>query len=154
MEFLNEIRKYLDTILDEYSVELFDITYRKENRGYVLRVILDGDNVGIADLEVVSKRLKYWLDSEGVIPFDNYNIEVSTPGINRPLRNLKDYKKYIGYKSSIYLIKNNPYKRKFIKGKIINVDGNNILLKEKEKYYNIDYNMIKRANLDVDITFN
>jgi ribosome maturation factor RimP len=154
MELLTKIRKYLnDVLLKDRNLELYDLTYRREASGNVLRVMIDGQQVTLSTLEYLTKELVKWVNSDSDAKLANYRIEVSTPGINRILRNLEDFKKYIGSKCIISLKPNNLLNRRQIKGNILSIEGDTISIEENNKLINIRFNDIKNSKLDSDIVF-
>ena len=87
-------------IVKENGCEIFDIEYKKEGQDYVLRVFIEKENIdehiSINDCENVSRMLSDALDEKDPIK-NAYLLEVSSPGIDRPLRNKADYEKYSGF---------------------------------------------------------
>ena len=78
-------------ILEELSLKAVDVEFLKEGPDYYLRVYIDKDGgVGINDCEEVSRRLDPMLDEEDFID-DPYILEVSSPGLGRPLRRPRDF---------------------------------------------------------------
>ncbi|MBM9518704.1 ribosome maturation factor RimP [Desulforhopalus vacuolatus] len=94
------IRRYLDDILPEMGLELFDLQFHREGHGQVLRVTVDvpqsGDTgVTLEKCSAVSRALGQYLDVEDCIP-ESYYLEVSSPGLDRPLRSPAEFERYIG----------------------------------------------------------
>src|SRR5215467_11363055 len=81
-----------------YGLEIFDVEYRREGTGMVLRIQIDrpgpaasaDDSVSVEDCANVSRDLSAILDVEDVVPA-SYTLEVSSPGLDRPLRHARDY---------------------------------------------------------------
>lgn len=153
MDFLKQVKEYLVDVLKDKGLELYDLTYKREPSGYVLRVMVDGNQLTFNDLEYITKELTSWLDDSSVIKSKNYRVEVSSPGINKRLRNLEDYRKYVGNKCIILLKKGNYLNRKSIKGKILSVVNNIINIEENNIKISINYDSIKNSKLDNDIVF-
>jgi ribosome maturation factor RimP len=153
MDFLKQVKEYLVDVLKDKGLELYDLTYKREPSGYVLRVMVDGNQLTFNDLEYITKELTSWLDDSYVIKSKNYRVEVSSPGINKRLRNLEDYRKYVGNKCIILLKKGNYLNRKSIKGKILSVVNNIINIEENNIKISINYDSIKNSKLDNDIVF-
>ena len=94
------IRRYLNDVLPEMGLELFDLQFRREGHGQILRVTVDvpqGADAGVTleNCGAVSRALGQYLDVEDCIP-EAYHLEVSSPGLDRPLRNLAEFERYIG----------------------------------------------------------
>jgi Uncharacterized protein conserved in bacteria len=86
----------LNPIVDEYGFELVDVEYVKEGSTWYLRAYIDKpDGISIDDCEAVSRRLSDILDEKDYID-EAYILEVSSPGLGRPLKKEKDYKRSLG----------------------------------------------------------
>ncbi len=82
--------------MDEYGFELVDVEYVKEGSTWYLRAYIDKpDGISIDDCEAVSRRLSDILDEKDYID-EAYILEVSSPGLGRPLKKEKDYKRSLG----------------------------------------------------------
>lgn len=94
-------------VLSENCV-IFDVEYKKEGSDYVLRVLIEKENIdeyiSINDCENISRKLSDELDRVDPIK-EAYMLEVSSPGIDRPLRNEADFEKYNGRNIDIGLYK-------------------------------------------------
>src|SRR5512139_3158467 len=92
-EIVDRVRSIVHPILDE-GMELVDIEYRRESKGWVLRITLDKEGgVTLDDCSRISHEVGMNLDIEDLIQ-NPYTLEVSSPGLNRPLRGEKDFMKY------------------------------------------------------------
>lgn len=84
------------TIVEENGFELVDVEYVKEGSTWYLRAYIDKPGgINIDDCEVVSRRLSDILDEKDYID-DAYILEVSSPGLGRPLKKEKDFKRSLG----------------------------------------------------------
>lgn len=93
-----------------------------------LSILVDGDNgVGIADCAAISRHVGYHLEEENTIEHA-YNLEVSSPGLDAPLKSLRQYRKNLGRSLSIKSAENN--KRE---GKLLDVTEQGITIEEKIK---------------------
>ncbi|KAA0258061.1 ribosome maturation factor RimP [Deferribacter autotrophicus] len=146
-----EVISFFEKNIKDDRIELYDIVFRRERRGWVLRIFIDGDRVGLDECVSVSKLVSNWLDEVDIIPYENYNLEVSTPGANREVRSLDEFKKYIGKYCKIKMKEHDKYGRINYKGYIKDVQDNYVILfvEEENKNFEIDYDKIKKANLDV-----
>ena len=83
-------------IVEEYGFELVDVEYVKEGGAWYLRTYIDKEGgISIDDCEKVSRRLSDILDEKDYID-DTYIMEVSSPGLGRPLKKEKDFKRSLG----------------------------------------------------------
>ncbi|HET6420352.1 MAG TPA: ribosome maturation factor RimP [Geobacteraceae bacterium] len=91
-----KIKDIADRILSSLGMDLVDIEYKREGRQMVLRFYIDkAGGVTLDDCAEVSRELSAILDVEDMIP-GKYVLEVSSPGLNRPLKKESDYLRYIG----------------------------------------------------------
>lgn len=95
---VEEIIRIAEPILAENALELVEVQYRQENIGWVLRFIIHKEGgISVADCTLVSREVGRVLDVEDLIP-QKYILEVSSPGLDRPLRTVKDFLRNIGKK--------------------------------------------------------
>lgn len=117
MSIVDEIEKFIRPALSEKRFELVETQYRKESGNWVLRIFIDkvwdgtvmnssvgmkGSGVTLDDCEKVSESVGSLLDSSGLLT-DSYVLEVSSPGVNRPLKNESHFQRYVGEKVKIAL---------------------------------------------------
>jgi len=135
-------------VLKELGLELVDIEYVKEGGDWFLRIFIDkSGGVSHRDCEAVSKRLDPLLDEKAPIT-RSYYLEVSSPGLNRPLKKLSDYQRYIGYKVNITTYA--PLQgRKMFSGKLAGVEDGSVLLVEENGKTIISIDNVASARLSV-----
>lgn len=86
----------LQPIMEKNGFELWDVEYVKEGSNWYLRAYIDKPGgINVEDCEKVSRELSDILDEKDFIP-DSYILEVSSPGLGRPLKKEKDFKRSIG----------------------------------------------------------
>jgi len=106
----------------------------------------DTRQLDLADCEAISRRLSDWLDSNDPIE-GSYRLEVSSPGIDRPLTRPKDYADWAGYDARITL-KEPHGDRKQFSGKLEGLDGENVKLTDKSgQAHVLPFNEISSAKL-------
>lgn len=97
-DVLKEVTDLVEPVVEDKGLELVDIEYRREPGGYVLRVIIfKEDGVTIDDCSKVSREVSQLLDVEDILDH-GYNLEVSSPGLTRPLKSRRDFERNIGEK--------------------------------------------------------
>lgn len=102
-EYEMKTEALLQPIVDEKGFELVDVEYVKEGSNWYLRAFVDKPGgITINDLESVSRKLSDLLDEEDFIS-DPYILEVSSPGLGRPLKKDKDFDRSIGEEIEIHL---------------------------------------------------
>ena len=100
-------------ILDRRNFELVDVEYVKEGSTWYLRVYIDKEGgITVDDCEVISRVLSDWLDKEDFIE-DSYILEVSSPGLGRPLKKDKDFERSLGEQVEIRLYKARNKQKEF-----------------------------------------
>ncbi len=83
-------------IIEEYQFELVDVEYVKEGGNWYLRAYIDKEGgITVDDCEIVSRRMSDLLDEQDFIE-ESYIFEVSSPGLGRPLKKEKDFKRSLG----------------------------------------------------------
>jgi len=151
---IEKIKPFIIETLEGKGLELFDMTLRSERAGNVLRITIDKDTgPGIEDCTVASRAVSAYLDSdESVIPFEKYHLEVSTPGLERPLRLEKDFLRFIGKKCKITTVDKDESGRKSYTGRIDSVEeGMVTLYVEKESAeFKLAIDNISKANLVIE----
>jgi len=97
----SHVQELADRVATGHGVEVLELTLRGQGRGRVLSVILDADEAVDADVvEEVSKDLSRALDQADPVP-GRYTLEVSTPGLSRPLHTSRDFRRQRGHEVSI-----------------------------------------------------
>ena len=100
-------------IIEANNFELVDVEYVKEAGNWYLRVYVDKEGgIAVDDCEVVSRALSDKLDVDDFIQ-DSYILEVSSPGLGRPLKKEKDYIRSIGKEVDIHLYKSIEKQKEF-----------------------------------------
>lgn len=144
------IEEILESYLKESEYSLFNIEYIKEGKDWVLRVYIDKEegSIGLEDCEKVSSFLSKTLDEKDLID-RQYTLEVSSPGIDRPLLKDSDFVKYAGKEIDIFLYKAIDGK-KIISGKLEGlVDNEIIILNEKGLEEKINRELVSQVKLAV-----
>ena len=104
--WLEKIEKIAQEIAEREGCVLYDLENIGSGKGRILRVYIDKDTgVGIEDCSNVSKGLNLRLDVEDIVPGEMYNLEVSTPGLDRHLKKAWHFEKAVGKKIYIKLAK-------------------------------------------------
>ena len=142
-------------ILDSMSFELVDIETRKSGRSLVLCLYIDKPGgVTLDDCAEVSRELSTVLDVEDCIP-GRYTLEVSSPGLNRPLKKPADFERFAGrlveIKTAELYQDEKGNRRKTFLGLIQSVEDSSVLLKLKEgQLAHIPFDKIAKAHLEFE----
>ncbi|SDC02271.1 ribosome maturation factor RimP [Halanaerobium congolense] len=151
--------KVADTVTDfvlpiahNENLTLIDVEFLKEGSDWVLRIFLENKNgdLTIEECEKVSRSLSIILDEED--PIDkSYILEVSSPGIERPLKTEEDFERFQGELIAVKTFKKIDGEKEFIGSlKEFKNEKITLILKNNEEI-TIDYNLVARANLTFEI---
>jgi ribosome maturation factor RimP len=160
-EALDRLRQAVARVAASHGLEIFDLQFRREAAGWVLRVTIDrpdeagGDgreSVGIDDCQRVSHDLSALLDVEEDLTAGatgGYTLEVSSPGLDRPLRHERDYRRFAGRLAKI--VTDAPIDgQAHFAGRLTGVEDGDVLLTEGRRVHRVPLARIRRARLDVE----
>jgi ribosome maturation factor RimP len=117
-----------------------------QGRGAVLRIFIDSENgITVDDCAAVSHQVSGVLDVEDPIPGE-YNLEVSSPGMERPLYTLEQFAMYVGDQVQMRLLAPVAGKRR-VKGLLDAVEGEELVVKVGEEVLRVPFPQVDRANL-------
>ncbi|HHW08861.1 MAG TPA: ribosome maturation factor RimP [Firmicutes bacterium] len=136
----------------ELGLELVDVVYAKEHGRYILRIFIDKPGgVTIDDCEAFSNSIGRLLDEADPIP-NQYYLEVSSPGIDRPLKKVEDFDRFSGSKAAIKLYAPLEGRRSW-QGILRGVREGQVVLQVEENEVLLPLSQIAKANLlgDIDI---
>ena len=118
-------------IIDQFGFELVDVEYVKEAGNWYLRFYIDKEGgITVDDCEIVSRAFSDRLDAEDFID-DAYIMEVSSPGLGRPLKKEKDYKRSMGKELEIRTYRAIERNREFY-GILTAYDDNSVTIEEED----------------------
>jgi ribosome maturation factor RimP len=169
------LRAVAERVARGYGLDIFDVQMRRESSGWVVRVILDRPDpgqsapgtsartrpagaigeeaVGIEDCQRVSQDLSAILDVEeealGLDLPEGYTLEVSSPGLDRPLRHAGDYRRFTGRLAKIVVSEAIGGQMHF-EGRIEGLDGDTVLLSQGRRTHRIPLALVRRAHLEVE----
>ena len=104
-EYESKTEQFLLPLLETYQFELVDVEYIKEAGNWYLRAYIDKEGgITVDDCEIISRRLSEWMDKEDFIA-DSYIMEVSSPGLGRPLKKEKDFARSLDDEVEVKLYK-------------------------------------------------
>ncbi|SDO40145.1 ribosome maturation factor RimP [Desulforhopalus singaporensis] len=144
---IEKITDYLNELLPSMGLELFDVQFRREGHGWVLRVFIDRDGgVTLDHCSDVSREVGQYLDVEDIIDHA-YNLEISSPGLERPLRSVDDFARFKGDKAKVRLHEAIDGEKSFV-GLIKTVENSTIVLElESGAPLEFTFEMINKARL-------
>lgn len=147
----DEVAGFAQPLIEKENLELVDVEYVKEGDNHYLRIYIDSeDGVGIKECEKISNIMDKKLDELDPIK-ESYILEISSPGIERPLKKLEDFDRF---KGKLVLIKTYaPIEdKKEFTGYISERNGETIFLQLKDNNENIEisFSDIAKARLTID----
>jgi ribosome maturation factor RimP len=141
-----------EPLVTHEDLEIVDVEFRRETRGMVLRLYLDRrggvGGVSLDDLTRVSRQLGDVLDVHNAIP-GSYNLEVSSPGINRRLRRPDHFQRYLGKKVRVRTAGPLDGRRAFV-GVLEAVNSDGIVMGTTEGSHTIRFAEIAQANYEAE----
>ena len=141
--------EYLTPIVEEYGFELVDVEYVKEGSNWYLRAYIDKPGgISVDDCEKVSRRLSDILDEKDYIE-DSYIMEISSPGLDRPLKKEKDFARSIGKLVEIRTYRTIEKQKEFC-GELTAYDNNSVTIDEEGTPRTFDKKDIALVRLAID----
>jgi ribosome maturation factor RimP len=148
------IEQEIEKIVTSEGMELVHIEYKRQGRGYLLRVDIDkGGGVTLEDCQLVSQQVSTYLDVDDVVPGE-YELQVSSPGLDRKFYRDSDYQKFLG---RLVKVKTSKAIRGLhvIVGKLKDFDGMRVVVTDpamkKDADYTIPLSEIKETRLEVEM---
>lgn len=154
-DVVSRITAIAEQLLAPQGMELVEVEYKREGRQMVLRVFIDkSGGITLDDCADVSRELSEILDVEDVIR-EHYALEVSSPGLNRPLKKESDYERYAGRLVKVrtfeLLADEEGNRRKTFLGDLVGLSGGVVTLKLREgQLARIPVEKIAKANLEFE----
>jgi len=148
------VETQIEKIVSSEGLELVHIDYRRQGRGFLLRVDIDKEGgVNLDDCQNISQQVSAFLDVEDVIPAE-YELQVSSPGLDRKFYRQSDYQKFLGR-----LVRGQTSKPvrgvHVIVGRLKEFDGDTIVVSDptvkKDPDYRIPLADVKETRLEVEI---
>jgi ribosome maturation factor RimP len=148
---VRKITEIAERVGSSENIEVVEVDLLGGGKSRVLRIVIDKTGgVTHSDCEFISRQVGDVLDVEDVIPGASYNLEVSSPGVERKLTKPADFQRFIGQKAKISLTE--PVEnQKFWEGTLRGVEGTAVSLEPSEgRLVHIPLGSIRRANLKFD----
>ena len=145
----NRLIELLQPLVESLGYEFVGLEYQKNPKQSVLRIYIDGpEGVGLEDCETVSREVAALLDVEDPIS-GHYNLEVSSPGLDRPLFTLAQFEQFLGFDAQLTSFAPVDGRRKF-KGELLSVEGDTITIEVDGAPYALAHENIAKARLVPD----
>ena len=131
-EYESRTERFLLPLLEQHQFELVDVEYVKEAGNWYLRAYINKEGgITVDDCEVISRFLSDWLDKNDFIT-DSYILEVSSPGLGRPLKKDKDLERSLGEAVEIRLYKAREKQKEF-EGILTAYDKETVTIEKEDK---------------------
>jgi ribosome maturation factor RimP len=157
MQPLEHIRTIAERVAASRGLEIWDVQSRREAAGHVVRVFIDRpgpaataeESVSIEDCEQVNREMSTILDVEDPLPFA-YTLEVSSPGLDRPLRAAGDYQRFSGRLAKI-VVSEAVDNQKAFEGRLRGIEQDTVLLEASNgRMHRLPLRLITRGRLEVE----
>lgn len=154
-KMVEQLQKALEALLEELGYELYDLKYIQQKSKKTLRIFIDHPHrsISIKDCEDVSRHIGPMIDEQELLK-GSYYLEVSSPGVERELRNERDFVRFVG--ETVKIITKEPVeKRTVFIGKLTNfiVEDNEleVLERDSNRLFKIKYANVKKAQLYLEV---
>lgn len=144
------VSRLIENIIADLDIELVDVEYQKEAGQYILRIFIDkSTGVTLDDCQTVSRQLSRLLDEKDLIT-DAYILEVSSPGIDRPLKKPADFTRFSG--SNVDLSTYTPVYQNMKKftAELVGLEDDQVVLLIDGKQIEIPRDQIAKIRLAVE----
>jgi len=154
---LDHIKAIAERVAASRGLEIWDVQSRREAVGHVVRVFIDRpgpaatpeESVSIEDCEQVNREISTILDVEDPLPF-TYTLEVSSPGLDRPLRKADDYRRFAGRLAKV-VVSEAVDNQKAFEGRLRGVEEDAVLLEAPNgRMHRLPLRLITRGRLEVE----
>jgi ribosome maturation factor RimP len=158
---VERIRRAATRVAASYGLDVFDVQFRREAAGMVVRIQIDRpgaaataeESVSVDDCARVSRDLSAVLDVEDVVP-GSYTLEVSSPGLDRPLLQLDDYRRFVGRLAKL-VVSEAIDGQLFIRGRLAGIDAagsSPVVMIDGEggRRHRVPFRLIRRGKLEVE----
>lgn len=156
-KIVESVEKIIEPYLDRGGYELYEVTYRREGKGWVLRITVDRKEGGITVKETsyLAREISALLDSspEGAVLFVGpYHLEISSPGLFRELKTPKDFQRSLGKRVRV-LYKLEPNQTREVVGTLVFTDPKKMVLQYGEEKQEIPFQFVLSVHLQPELHF-
>jgi len=145
----DELAELLRPVVEQAGCDLWEIEYSPGRGHGLLRLYIDAAaGISVDDCERVSRAVSELLDAADPIP-GHYTLEVSSPGIERPLRKARHFAPYVGEKVFVEMVQAVDERRRF-KGTLVAADAAAIVVEVDGRRHELPFGGIRKAHLAPD----
>ncbi len=150
MEIVERVKEIIADYLNENAIELVDIIYRRESSGMALRLLVDkSEGIRLSECEALNNFLSARLD-EDLLLDERYILEISSPGLDRPLKNDRDFGRVLGKEIEMDTYSPIDGKRHLV-GTLLGMDGESVVIGSGDISAVVPKAMIAMARLKIEI---
>jgi ribosome maturation factor RimP len=143
----SHVQELADRVASGHGVEVLELDLRGQGRGRVLSVVLDAEEPVEADVvELVSKELSRALDEADPVA-GRYTLEVSTPGLSRPLHTRRDFRRQRGHEVSIVRATAPDPEASPVQGTVVDVDDEAVVLEVDAEQVRVPLSEVVRGKV-------
>lgn len=143
------VEQILKPLLDERGMELVDIDFKSEGKSRLLRVFIDKEGgITVDDCADISRELSAVLDVNEIIN-SSYRLEISSPGLRRPLKKPADFLRFTGKKVKIRTFSPVSDRKTFV-GELLGIEEGQVFVEVDGVKYTIPSEKISKANLEIE----
>ncbi len=144
---MSDIWSLIEPVIEGMGYEVVDIEFKPHPTNGLLRIYIDKpDGILLEDCEQVSKQVSSLLDVEDPIP-GHFNLEISSPGMDRPLRKQKDFERFSGQVVKIKLSVPTIEGQRNFTGKLIGFQEKDVVIEMDGETYYLPLDTIDKARL-------
>jgi ribosome maturation factor RimP len=145
-----KLESLVEPVVTGQGYELVDVEFKNELGAWILRVYIDkpgsSERVGLDDCASVSRELSAVLDVDDTIP-GHYSLEVSSPGLNRPLKKEADFARFVGKKAKIRTSRPIGEARRNFSGTLVAVADGKVKIDVGDQVCEVPVDAVEKANL-------
>ncbi|GBD92078.1 ribosome maturation factor RimP [bacterium BMS3Abin04] len=148
MELRNKnIKEKFKTIIEQENFLLVDFLIRGNPNNRIIEIFIDGDEaVTTKDCSMISRQLNFLIEEEEIFT-GKYRLDVSSPGVDKPLLFLRQYPKHLNREFSLKYKENEDSKN--FEGKLKNIKGDILTFASKNEERKINFNQITKAKVKI-----
>ena len=144
---VKQLEPIIAPVVTGHGYELVEVEFKTELGGWILRVFIDKEGgVSLEDCASVSRELSAVLDVEDVIP-QHYSLEVSSPGLDRPLKKEADFARFVGKKAKIRTRHPVGESRRNFSGTLVAVESGKVKIDVGDQVCEVPVDDVEKANL-------
>lgn len=143
---LEKVRQLVEPIVREFGLELIACQWGTDPSGRALRILIDREGgVTVGDCQTISREVETVIEVEGLVG-DRYHLEVSSPGLNRPLVKEEDFSRFAGKTAAVKTSQPIEGRRNY-KGLLKGLGEGQVVMEIDGKEYRIPLGLIEKAHL-------